>query len=280
MTPYALVGEVLAPEPLGQAAVVVGDGKILEVARSPRNGELPPDRREVAGIICPGLVDLQINGAFGIDVGPDPDTLRRLVRKLPGTGTTSFLPTLISPPPERYPDFLEALRDASSSSGARILGAHIEGPFLSPARRGAHDPANLRPVDPGLVETLLRTGFVRVMTLAPELPGATMAAGLLREGGAAASVGHTDAAYEEVLSGIDAGFSKATHLYNAMSPLTHRARSGRYSPTGGCGPASSPTARTSTRAPSRWPTGRRAPKASPSSPTRWRPPECRRASTS
>jgi N-acetylglucosamine-6-phosphate deacetylase len=78
-------------------------------------------------------------------------------------------------------------------------------------------------VDLGLVEALLDTGLLRVMTLAPELPGAAEAVRLLREGGAVASVGHTDAAYEEVLRGLDAGFSKATHLYNAMSPLTHRA---------------------------------------------------------
>lgn len=104
-----------------------------------------------------------------------------------------------------------------------MLGAHIEGPFLSPRRKGAHDPANLRPVDLGLVRDLLGTGLVRIMTLAPELPRAERAAGLLREGGAVASVGHTDATYEEVLRGIDAGFTKATHLYNAMSPLTHRA---------------------------------------------------------
>lgn len=220
---YALVGEVLAPEPLGRAAVVLEGAKVLDVIRDPRDGDLPGDRREVPGWICPGFIDLQINGAFGVDVGPEEDGLTKLAARLPETGTTSFLPTAISWPLARYEAFLEALERASSAPGARMLGAHIEGPFLSPARKGAHDPANLRPVDPGLVRDLLGTGLVRIMTLAPELPRAEQAAGLLREGGAVASAGHTDATYEEVLRGIDAGFTKATHLYNAMSPLTHRA---------------------------------------------------------
>ncbi|HKH76768.1 MAG TPA: N-acetylglucosamine-6-phosphate deacetylase [Rubrobacteraceae bacterium] len=104
-----------------------------------------------------------------------------------------------------------------------MLGAHLEGPFLSPARKGAHDPKNLRPVALGLLGELLGAGLVRVMTIAPELPGSGEAAGLLRGGGAVASVGHTDATYEEVMRALEAGFTKATHLYNAMSPLTHRA---------------------------------------------------------
>ena len=220
---YALVGDTFAPEPLGRSAVVIADGKIHEVVRSPRPDDLPPERREVPGAICPGFIDLQINGAFGIDAGPDPEALRALARELPKTGTTSFLPTAISWFAERYPEFLDALEDASRSPGADILGAHVEGPFLSPARKGAHDPSNLRPVNLGLIRDLLGTGLLKVMTLAPELPEAAGAARLLREGGAVASVGHTDATYEEILRGLDAGFSKTTHLYNAMSPFTHRA---------------------------------------------------------
>ena len=91
--------------------MVVRDGKILDLVRSPHAGDLPQERREVSGMICPGFIDLQINGAFGIDVGPDTQALKALARELPKTGTTSFLPTLISSPPERYADFLEALTD-------------------------------------------------------------------------------------------------------------------------------------------------------------------------
>jgi len=221
--PYALVGEVLTPEAVGLAAIVIQGGKILELVRSPRPKDLPPEQRMVSGTISPGFTDLQINGAFGIDVGPDAAGLRTLAGKLPQTGTTSFLPTAISWPVERYRAFLEALKDASSDRGARILGAHLEGPFLSPARKGAHDPDNLRPVDLGLLRELLSSGGVRVMTLAPELPGSEKTAELIRESGAVASIGHTDATYEETLRALDAGFSKGTHLYNAMSSFEHRA---------------------------------------------------------
>lgn len=223
MEPYALIGNVFAPEPLGRVAVVVGSGKILEVVRSPRFDALPRERREVLVHICPGFIDLQINGAFGVEVGPDPEALAKLARELPKTGTTSYLPTAVSWPTERYDSFLEALKDASRSPGANILGAHIEGPFLAPAWRGAHDLANVRPVDLDLTKRLVASGMVRMMTLAPELPGAKEAIQLLMEGGSVASAGHTDASYEEVLRAIDAGISMGTHLYNAMSPFTHRA---------------------------------------------------------
>ena len=85
-----------------RAAVVVTEGKTSEVVREPRSGDLPEETREVRGPICPGFVDLQINGAFGLDVGPDHEALQDLARELPKTGTTSFLPTLISSPIERY----------------------------------------------------------------------------------------------------------------------------------------------------------------------------------
>ena len=223
MTPYALVGEVLAPEPLGRAVVVVGGGKILEIVRSPRSADLPRELREVPGLICPGFIDLQVNGAFGIDVGPDAEALAELAHELPKTGTTSFLPTALSWSTERYDPFLEALKDASGSPGANILGAHMEGPFLAPTRRGAHDPANLCPVDLDFARRLVDSGMVRMMTLAPELPGAKEAIRLLTDGGSVASAGHTNASYEETLQAIDAGLSMGTHLYNAMSHLEHRA---------------------------------------------------------
>jgi N-acetylglucosamine-6-phosphate deacetylase len=223
MTPYALVGDVLAPEPLGRAMVVVGGGKILEIVRSPRSADLPRELREVPGLICPGFIDLQVNGAFGIDVGPEAEALAELARELPKTGTTSFLPTTLSWSTERYDPFLEALKDASGSPGANILGAHMEGPFLAPARRGAHDPASLCPVDLDFARRLVDSGMVRMMTLAPELPGAKEAIRLLTDGGSVASAGHTNASYEETLQAIDAGLSMGTHLYNAMSHLEHRA---------------------------------------------------------
>ena len=99
--PRALVGNVLVPEPLGWTVVVVEDGKFLDVTRSPRSAELPSECRKVSGFICPGFIGLQINGFFGIDVGPVAKALAALSRELPKTGVTSFLPTAVSWPAGR-----------------------------------------------------------------------------------------------------------------------------------------------------------------------------------
>jgi N-acetylglucosamine-6-phosphate deacetylase len=220
--PYALVGEVLTTEGSYRAAVVIRDGKIDAVLREPRSGDLPRNHREFAGLLCPGFIDLQINGAFGADIGTDQEAIRTLVAHLPATGVTSFLPTLISSPPERYEEFFAALEEGAAEEGSRVLGAHLEGPFLAPERKGAHDPANLRPVDLGFLRELLRSGKVRLMTLAPELENSLEAIELLLEESAVVSVGHTEATYEEITRAADAGLRLGTHLYNAMRPLAHR----------------------------------------------------------
>jgi N-acetylglucosamine-6-phosphate deacetylase len=219
---YALVGETLTTSGPTRAAVVVQNGKIDALLRDPRSGDLPEERREIAGLLCPGFIDLQINGAFGADIGPDPNAIRTLVIKLPATGVTSFLPTLISSPPERYEEFFDILEEGAIAHGARVLGAHLEGPFLAPERKGAHDPANLRPIDLGFLRELLRSGKIKVMTLAPELPNSLEAIELLLEEGAVASAGHTEATYEEIIRAAEVGLSQGTHLYNAMRPLAHR----------------------------------------------------------
>jgi N-acetylglucosamine-6-phosphate deacetylase len=220
--PFALVGDVLLPQGRRRAAVVIGSGRVEAIALDPRDGDLPATRRAVEGVIAPGFVDLQVNGAFGADVGIDPEALETISRELPRTGVTAYLPTAISWPLERYAGLFEAVERAGRAPGARILGVHLEGPFLAPSRRGAHDPANLRPVDRGVVKDLLSSGRVRVMTLAPELPGALDAIELIAGAGAAASAGHTDATYDEVVRAADAGLTLGTHLFNAMSALGHR----------------------------------------------------------
>ncbi|MGB3632789.1 MAG: N-acetylglucosamine-6-phosphate deacetylase [Rubrobacteraceae bacterium] len=218
-----LVGDAVVPGGLRRIGITIRNGKISEVVNDPHSEDIPADYRSVDGLICPGFIDLQINGAFGIDVGPNDVGLGELATRLPRTGTTAFLPTAISWPSERYEALLEALGKASSGHGAHILGAHIEGPFLSPERKGAHDPENLLPIDLGLLKDILGAGPVAVMTVAPELDGAEKAAELLCDSKVVASVGHTNATYEEVSRAVDAGFSKATHLYNTMSPFEHRA---------------------------------------------------------
>lgn len=136
MSQSALVGDALTPGGRRRVAVVLEGGRISEVVGQPFSGRLPDDYRMVQGLICPGFIDLQVNGAFGMEAGPDAAKLTELASRLPETGTTAFLPTVISQPAERcYTDFLEALGNVSPGSGVRMLGAHIEGPFLSPARK-------------------------------------------------------------------------------------------------------------------------------------------------
>ena len=225
MSRITLIGKTVVPDGVRRVAVIIREARISAVVERPfsekLSKDLPGERREVSGLICPGFIDLQVNGAFGIDLGENAASLKDIASRLPETGTTSFLPTFTSRPAESYSSLLDTLD--IPPAGARALGVHLEGPFLSPARQGAHDPDNLRPVDLGLLAEVLDSGLVKVMTLAPELAGAEKAAGMLRESGALASLGHTNATYKEALRAVDAGFSKATHLFNAMSPFEHRA---------------------------------------------------------
>ena len=220
--PFALVGDALLPQGRRRAGVVVSGGRVEAVLADPRDGDLPARRRDIAGLVAAGFVDLQVNGAFGSDVGVDAAALEAISRALPSTGVTAYLPTAISWPADRYASLFKAVERAAAAPGARILGVHLEGPFLAPSRRGAHDPENLRAVDLGLLRELLGSGLVRIMTLAPELPDAIEAIELIAGAGATASAGHTDASDVDVFRAADAGLTLGTHLFNAMSPLRHR----------------------------------------------------------
>jgi N-acetylglucosamine-6-phosphate deacetylase len=204
--------------------VIVKEGRISEV----RTGDLDsniPGRLRNAHIISPGLIDLQINGAFGHEVGGDADALAGLAAALPATGVTSFLPTLVSGSVEAYRAGAAALRASGKAPGARRLGLHLEGPLLSPSRVGAHDPAAIAGGAASLesvLDELISANAVRVVTLAPERPGALPLIRRLRDAGIVASLGHTEATFAEFVAGIDAGASLVTHLYNTMRPFQHR----------------------------------------------------------
>jgi len=177
------------------------------------------------GCIAPGWIDLQVNGAFGLDLTTDASTALQVAAQLPATGVTAFLPTVISTPFEAYPKLLHDLQEArhdGSHLHAQILGAHLEGPYLNPIRRGAHNSALLRAIDLAEITRWADPSIVRLVTLAPELPGALEAVKELRRTGIAVSAGHSNATYVQALAGFEAGISWGTHLFNAMSPLEHR----------------------------------------------------------
>src|SRR5207248_3544489 len=192
--------------------VEVADGTITGYGLASPNGR---------GIAAPGFVDLQVNGFGGIDLlEADADGFRKAGDALLESGVTSYLPTFITGPEEHL---LLALRELPRSDGGpRILGVHLEGPFLAPTRLGTHPPAWRRDPDPALLERLVGAGHVRLVTLAPELPGADELIDLLHLRGITVSCGHTEATAEEAEHAFDHGVRSVTHLFNAMRPLRHR----------------------------------------------------------
>jgi N-acetylglucosamine-6-phosphate deacetylase len=212
-------GRILSP-----GTVVVEQGRIAEV----RQGTAGPDGLELdRGVLVPGLVDIQVNGAFGVDLaGAGPEGWAHVRRCLPSTGVTSFVPTFITAPLdelERAVAAAPAKAGPLDPAGSKVIGLHIEGPFISPERKGAHDPALMRDPSPELVKPLLDAGggLVSMLTLAPERPGALDTIAALAGAGVIASVGHSDATGEQVAAAADAGARMVTHLFNAQRGLGH-----------------------------------------------------------
>jgi N-acetylglucosamine-6-phosphate deacetylase len=216
----SLVGRVLAPEDLGVRSVTVEAGRVTAIDGP---DAAPPEAigSEEAWII-PGLVDMQLNGAFGVDFSDPHADLAGAAAALPETGVTAFLPTIVSSAREAYRPCLRTLATPVDSGAARPLGVHLEGPFLAPTRRGAHEPELVRAPDLDEVRGWLDAGRVRVVTLAPELAGAGVVMAELLARGVIVAIGHSDATWEEADVAVRAGASLGTHLFNAMPPLHHR----------------------------------------------------------
>jgi N-acetylglucosamine-6-phosphate deacetylase len=206
---------------LGVEAALV-DGELvagdLEVVgdRVARVG-LPGNGR---GIAIPGLVDLQVNGFAGVDFASADRAGYELARdRLVAAGTTAFQPTLVT---ASEGELVAALGALSLARDPCFLGVHLEGPFLSPARLGAHLPEHRRDPDGALLDRLLDAGTVSQMTLAPELPGALELIEQLCERGVVVSLGHSDATSAQAARGFTQGARTITHLFNAMRPFAPR----------------------------------------------------------
>ncbi len=178
--------------------------------------------------LLPGFVDLHVHGGGGAQCNTaDPDEVLAVARFHASHGTTSLLATTVAAPLEtleRAVATIAAVASRHVDDSAIVLGSHLEGPFLSRARPGAMDPGAFLDPDPGAVSSLTgaAAGTVRMMTLAPELPGGLALVRRLRGDGVVVSVGHSDARYREVQAAVAAGASSATHLFNAMRPFHHR----------------------------------------------------------
>ena len=192
--------------------VAIANGTIADVALGKRSGR---------GIAVPGFVDLHVNGFGGVDfAAADVDGYRRAGEALLETGVTAFQPTFITAPEDDLVAALNAI--PSEPIGPRIIGAHLEGPFLSPARLGAHPTDARRDPDNALLERLLDAGPVSQMTLAPELAGALELVDVLQERGVVVSCGHSNATAEQAAAAFERRVRTVTHLFNAMPPFSHR----------------------------------------------------------
>ncbi|HEY0208525.1 N-acetylglucosamine-6-phosphate deacetylase [Acerihabitans sp.] len=212
---------------LEQHAVIINDGAIDAVCPL---DSLPADieRRDLDGaILAPGFIDLQLNGCGGVQFNDSLDalsveTLETMQRANVKSGCTSFLPTLITSTDAFMRRAVEVMRAFLAQHKHQALGLHLEGPYLNPVKKGTHDPALMRKPSAEMVEYLCANAdVIAQLTLAPE----QVDAGVIRrlsQAGIMVSAGHSNATYEQAKAGFAAGVSFATHLFNAMPPLTGR----------------------------------------------------------
>jgi len=225
MSAFALIGARIfdGDKVHEDAAVVIEDGRIAAIAPL---SEAPATRIEAEGLLlAPGFVDWQVNGGGGVLLNetPTPEGIAAIARAHARFGTTALTPTLITDAPEVTHAAADAVAEALKSGLDCVVGVHFEGPHLDPRRKGAHEARYIRPMEAADRALLSRADLGRVIaTVAPESAtnediAALAAAGVL------VSLGHTDATYETAMAAFEAGARAVTHLFNAMSPLAHRA---------------------------------------------------------
>jgi N-acetylglucosamine-6-phosphate deacetylase len=184
-------------------------------------------------IIAPGFIEIQINGALGfhfanyVDSVSYTEGIQKLSHYLPSTGVTGFYPTVPTVSTDVFHSVLPFLKPTQSSKGASVLGAHVEGPFLAPSKKGAHNAENMHVPETSSLEDVYGEhnlkNVIEIVTMAPELPGALEhIEKLSNEYGICVSMGHSAATYDEGMKGLGAGANLLTHTFNAMNPLHHR----------------------------------------------------------
>lgn len=213
--------DVFTPDGLMRdGVVVVDDGRITAVSPSSHH---PATVHAPGHFLVPGFIDLQLNGAFGLDFTQQPETIWAVAERLPPYGVTGFLPTVITSPLATVQKAQEVMGARPSAFvGAEPLGLHLEGPFLNPQKKGAHNPRHLQLPTLKAVADWSPETHVRLVTLAPELPGALPVITALAERGIIVSAGHSMATFAEAKAGFAAGVRYGTHLFNAMPGLHHR----------------------------------------------------------
>lgn len=221
-TPLTLTGaRVVTADGTHDGWIRIEDGRVSELGTGDPG---PGERHDVGGrLVAPGLVDTHIHGGAGHAFPEaDPEGVREIVAFNRRSGVTSVVGGLVAATPENTLRQVSALADLCDAG--ELAGIYLEGPFIARSKCGAHDPDLLRDPDTKEFDAWLTAGrgHVRMITVAPELPGALDLIRAARSASVVAAVGHTEASYEQTLAAIDAGATVATHVYNAMRPLNHR----------------------------------------------------------
>jgi len=228
MTRVIRCGSLILPDGIEHdARLIIDDGRIVDVASADRPGESETAWDASDYIVAPGFIDIHVHGALQADtMDADAHALTNMARFFARHGVTGFLPTTVTAPASDITAAIEAIKRASFNQAhaeATILGAHIEGPFINPKRCGAQPTAFMRPADPTEYLPWFNSGVVKLITVAPEMPGVMDLIAHATQHDVVVAIGHTDASYEQAQAAFMAGANQCTHAYNAMSPLHHRA---------------------------------------------------------
>ena len=218
-------GSVLTPSgSLEQLDVIIEGGRIAEISRPATRTRFDGASIDVSGqIVAPGLIDVQINGGWGFDFTGDPTSIAGVAARLPAAGVTAFVPTIVSSAASQRVAALDSLASLETTEGsATALGLHFEGPLISPERPGAHNQNHIGMPAASEIDTWTRERGVAIVTLAPELPGAIELISRLAAYGVVVSAGHTACSAAAFAEARAAGLTMVTHLFNAMSPFSHR----------------------------------------------------------
>ncbi|MFT6422630.1 MAG: N-acetylglucosamine-6-phosphate deacetylase [Thalassolituus sp.] len=215
-------GHLVLPENVKYGQVVIKDGRISNVIFDANEFLEPTVKVQDDQYICPGFVDIQINGAFGKEFKTDVDSVEFVRTKLPKFGTTSFCPTITTRPLDTYQGHIKAmLQGIGVENGSKIIGFHLEGPFLNPSKVGAQNSSLLHnPID--CPYDNYATEHVEIVTISPELEGSKELIDRLISDGKKVGVGHSLIAYSELTELFDSDNMMIVHVFNAMADLNSR----------------------------------------------------------
>jgi N-acetylglucosamine-6-phosphate deacetylase len=215
-------GHILTPQGFVQGVLEHDEGRITRVEGTPRTEDRA--RTEAQALVLPGFIDTHVHGGGGSDTMEGGEAIGRIARLHARHGTTSLLATTMTAPLSEVEVAMRALAPACTSrapGAARVLGVHLEGPYINPGKLGAQ-PDFVRPASIDEIHALNALAPVRLITLAPELPGNLDIIVMLRAAGFQVQIGHTLGSYEDGVAALERGAGGFTHLFNAMTGMHHR----------------------------------------------------------